>query len=62
MKGAIDNAMNVANGTKVLLIDTFMNYFNVFSEDLLRKNFGNVEVERKQSLQDAEQMSIILID
>ncbi|XP_025994794.1 uncharacterized protein LOC113004748 [Solenopsis invicta] len=40
MKEAIDNVMNVANGTKVLLIDTFMNYFHVPSRGLPRWKFS----------------------
>ncbi|TGZ49616.1 hypothetical protein DBV15_02003, partial [Temnothorax longispinosus] len=37
MSGTIDDAMNVANGTKVLLIDTFVNYFHVPSRGLPRR-------------------------
>lgn len=39
-KGAIDDAMNVANGTKVLLIDMFMNYFHVPSGGLPRQKIS----------------------
>lgn len=40
MKAAIDNTMNVANGTKVLLIDTFMNYFYVPSRCFPRRKIS----------------------
>lgn len=40
MKGAIDDVMNVANGTKVLLIDTFVNYFHVPSRGLPRRKIS----------------------
>jgi len=53
MKGVINDVINVANGTKVLLIDTFVNYFHCclretfrgFQRPSMMKNFRNVVQE-----------------